>query len=164
MNQPDFEQTLNAMLERDSRYHRDAYLFVREGLDYTQQHLAKDENGKVRHVTGQELLGGLRSLAIEQFGPLTLLVLGEWGVRCCEDFGEIVFNMVEHNLLAKTDEDTRMDFAGGYDFNDAFRKPFLPEEPIPKTQSSGRRGIRPAKGNSRRRKPKSSEQDKKKGS
>ena len=107
MNEPDFEQALNAMLESDGRYHRDAYLFVREGLEYTQKHLAKDEHGKVRHVSGQELLGGLRGHAIEQFGPLALLVLEEWGVRRCEDFGEIVFNMIEHRLLARTEEDSR---------------------------------------------------------
>ncbi|MEC8928141.1 MAG: Minf_1886 family protein [Verrucomicrobiota bacterium] len=151
MNEPDFEQALNAMLESDGRYHRDAYLFVREGLEYTQKHLAKDEHGKVRHVSGQELLGGLRGHAIEQFGPLALLVLEEWGVRRCEDFGEIVFNMIEYRLLARTEKDSRADFTGGYDFEDAFRKPFLPEEPASPARRVGRRGNRPAKGASRRR-------------
>ena len=162
MNEPDFEQALNAMLESDGRYHRDAYLFVREGLEYTQKHLAKDEHGKVRHVSGQELLGGLRGHAIEQFGPLALLVLEEWGVRRCEDFGEIVFNMIEYRLLARTEEDSRADFTGGYDFEDAFRKPFLPEEPVPPTRRVGHRGNRPTKGASRRR-SKSPKQNKKDG-
>ena len=59
----------------------------------------------------------------------------EWGIHTCQDFGEIVFDMVEIGLLAKTDNDSRTDFAAGYDFFDAFRKPFLPSDklkPAPK--------------------------------
>jgi uncharacterized repeat protein (TIGR04138 family) len=29
-------------------------------------------------------------------------------------------------LLSRTESDNRADFRGGYDFHDAFRKPFLP--------------------------------------
>jgi uncharacterized repeat protein (TIGR04138 family) len=58
---------------------------------------------------------------------MALTVLEEWGIKRCVDFGEIVFNMVEISLLAKTDRDSREDFQGGYDFEDAFRKPFLPQ-------------------------------------
>jgi len=54
-------------------------------------------------------------------------VFEEWGVHNCRDFGEIVFNMVETSLLAKTEKDTRDDFQNGYDFTDAFRKPFRPQ-------------------------------------
>ncbi len=57
---------------------------------------------------------------------MVVTVLEEWGVKNCRDFGEIVFNMVEHSLLAKTEKDTRDDFNNGYDFTDAFRKPFWP--------------------------------------
>jgi hypothetical protein len=60
---------------------------------------------------------------------MALLVLNEWGVSRCEDFGEIVFNMVEHDLLARTDDDSRDDFKGGYSFEEAFRQPYLPPEP-----------------------------------
>jgi uncharacterized repeat protein (TIGR04138 family) len=55
------------------------------------------------------------------------MVLEEWGLRCCSDFGEIVFNMIEAGWLAKTEKDSRADFLGGYDFDEAFRKPFLPK-------------------------------------
>jgi uncharacterized repeat protein (TIGR04138 family) len=58
------------------------------------------------------------------------MILEEWGIRSCHDFGEIVFNMVEVGLLAKTDKDTREDFKDGYDFEDAFRKPFLPNSKL----------------------------------
>ncbi|HET7624915.1 MAG TPA: Minf_1886 family protein [Verrucomicrobiae bacterium] len=127
MHEATFEEGLELILARDSRYHRDAYLFLREALDYTQKAIIRENRGQLRHVSGQELLGGIREFALEQFGPMAMTVLEEWGVRKCEDFGEIVFNMVEVGLLAKTEKDSREDFQNGYNFFDAFRKPFLPK-------------------------------------
>jgi uncharacterized repeat protein (TIGR04138 family) len=126
-----FDETLEKILQRDARYRRDAYQFVREALDHTHKLLgkgAKTGKGGVRHVTGQELLHGIRAHALEQFGPMAMMVFEEWGVRRCEDFGEIVFNMVEAGLLGKTDKDSRDDFKNGYDFFEAFRRPFLPQQ------------------------------------
>jgi uncharacterized repeat protein (TIGR04138 family) len=126
MQEVNFDEALEQILARDARYHREAYAFVREALDFTQTLIRKQQSGQIRHVTGQELLDGIRQYALAQFGPMTTTVLEEWGVRHCRDFGEIVFNMVEIGLLAKTEKDSRKDFEGGYDFEDAFRKPFLP--------------------------------------
>jgi len=127
MQEVNFDEALDQILAKDERFHRDAYLFMREALDFTQKLVVRENQGKVRHVTGQELLDGLRQYALSQFGPMTATVFEEWGVRNCQNFGEIVFNMVEIGLLAKTDKDTRDDFQSGYDFADAFRKPFWPE-------------------------------------
>jgi len=125
MQNIDFEEAIERIAGKDARYPRDAYFFVREALGFTQKTAGR--TGKsVRHVTGRELLTGIREYALSQFGPMTLTVLDEWGIRRCEDFGEIVFNMVEDGLLAKTDTDSREDFKDGYDFEEAFRKPFLP--------------------------------------
>jgi len=121
-----FDEALEQILARDARYHRDAYHFLREALDFTQRNQPREPRAKIRHVTGQELLDGIRRFALEQFGPMAVTVLEEWGVRRCEDFGDMVFNMVEARLLAKTDQDSRDDFRGGYDFAEAFKKPFLP--------------------------------------
>lgn len=126
MQEINFEETLETIRAKDPRYEREAYAFVREALDHTQKAIGKDNRGRIRHVTGQELLAGIREFALAQFGPMTMMVLEEWGVRDCGDFGEIVFNMVESGLLAKTEEDNRADFKPGYDFYEAFRKPFLP--------------------------------------
>ena len=132
MHEVSFEEALELIQAKDPRFHRDAYLFLREALDHTQKTIGKDPRGGVRHVTGQELLGGIREFALGQFGPMALLVLNEWGIHACADFGDIVFNMVEIGLLAKTDRDSRADFQGGYDFEDAFRKPFLPKAKLAK--------------------------------
>ena len=126
MHEVNFDESVELILAADPRYHRDAYGFMREALDFTQKLVGKENQGKVRHVTGLELLDGLRQYALQQFGPMATTVFEEWGVRNCRDFGEIVFNMVENGLLAKTDKDSRADFQDGYDFTDAFHKPFWP--------------------------------------
>jgi uncharacterized repeat protein (TIGR04138 family) len=127
MQAPSFEETVEQIVAKDPRYHREAYLFVREALDHTQKMIGKaPKKEEIRHVTGQQLLDGIRDYALQQFGPMALTVLEAWDVRRCEDFGEIVFNMVETKVLAKTETDDRDDFKSGYDFHEVFRKPFLP--------------------------------------
>ena len=126
MQPQNFDEVIQRIISRDSRYHRDAYFFLREGLDHTQKRLVEGKRAEPRHVTGQELLRGLRDYALGQFGPMAKTVLNEWGIRTCEDFGEIVFNMVDEGLLSKTENDSREDFGGGFEFDEAFLKPFLP--------------------------------------
>src|SRR6476661_4750680 len=121
-----FDDVLNKLVESDPRYHRDAYAFLRDSLEFTQKVISKANKNQVRHITGQELLNGIREYALAVYGPMTTTVLEEWGIRSCEDFGNMVFRMIENNLLRKTDQDRPDDFKNGYSFDDAFRKPFLP--------------------------------------
>ena len=119
---------IKKLIDRDPRYRLDAYRFVFEALEHT---LAKLE--EKRHVSGQELLEGIREYALLEFGMLAKMVFHRWGVRRTEDFGEIVFNLVEAGLMGKTERDTREDFAGGFDFERAFweeprRQPFRFQE------------------------------------
>src|SRR5215212_8948513 len=129
MQEVNFEETVEKILQKDPRYTRAAYVFIRESLDHTQKLLGRSGKEEVHHVSGQELLEGIRAYALEEYGPMTLSVLNEWGVRRCEDFGELVFNMVEASILSKTDRGSREDFKNGYDFFEAFRRPFLPVRP-----------------------------------
>ena len=134
MQSVNFDEVIEQIVEKDTRYHRDAYSFLREALEHTQKSVGK--KGEIRHVSGKELLEGIKDYALRQFGPMSITVLDEWGIRTTEDFGEMVFNMVENNLLAKTENDTREDFKGGYDFAEAFKNPFLPsskQSPAPKS-------------------------------
>lgn len=127
MQEVDFDLKLERILSRDRRYAREAYVFVREALDFTQKLISRESQGAMRHVTPQELLDGIRQYALQQFGPMAATVFEEWGIKNCGDFGEIVFNMIDGELLAKTENDTRDDFQNGYDFTIAFRKPFWPQ-------------------------------------
>lgn len=109
------EESLTPILAKDRRFAVAAYLFMYESLDYTVKRI-----GARRHVSGRELLEGIRNLALDQFGPLAVAVFERWGVRSCEDFGAIVFNLVNAGLMGKTETDTIDDFRNGYDFRSAF--------------------------------------------
>ena len=84
---------------------------------------ATDLSEVERHLSGRELLEGIRALALDMFGPLAPLVFRHWGVHTTDDWGEIVFLLVEQGVLKRTEEDSRTDFAGVYDFSVAFRPP-----------------------------------------
>ena len=105
----DFWDRVHALTERDPRFRREAYEFVMRALEHTTTRLVRER----RHVTGQELLRGLVDLARDEFGDLALAVFHEWGVHRSEDFGEIVFHLVEEGLLGRQPEDSPTDFAGG---------------------------------------------------
>ena len=127
---PDFAEIVGLICKEDTRFDRKAYDFIRLGLDHTVKELKNKETSsraaRSRHVSGPELLEGLRVYALEQFGPLTKTVLESWGIRRCADFGDIVFNLIEYNVFSKTENDRKEDFSDLYTFEDAFVKPFLP--------------------------------------
>ena len=100
---------------QDKRYKPDAYEFLLQGLTFTQKKFKKQA-----HVSGRELASGLRDFAIDQYGALALKVLAHWGISQTEDFGNIVFNLIEKKLLSKTEEDSLLDFDAVYDFKAAF--------------------------------------------
>ncbi len=135
-------EVVRQIRERDPRYDIEAYFFIREALDYTGKMLEKPQEGTSRHVSGRELLEGIRKYSLEEFGPMALKVLNSWGISKTDDFGEIVFNLVNIGELGKTEEDNIEDFKNGYDFHDAFAKPFLPQNPTNGEGESGRGGKR----------------------
>ena len=126
MKQHNLADVLARICEADPRYHEQAYHFIREALDFTIKLLQRPTEGPGRHIRGSELLDGIRQFALQEYGPMARRVLNSWGVHRCEDFGELVFHLVEHGVLGKTDEDKKEDFAGGYDFDEAFLKPYRP--------------------------------------
>ena len=112
----EFENIVENIYAKDRRYREDAYVFVMEALAYTQKKF-----NRPKHVRGEEMLIGLRELLLEQFGPMTMMVLSHWGIRSTEDFGNIVFNLVENRVLSKTEDDSIEEFRNGYDFDEAFQ-------------------------------------------
>ena len=108
------------LLKADTRFDAEAYNFVYEALDYTLKHVVKGKKRSNQHVSGKELLEGVRLFGIEQFGCLTRAVFESWGVCCTDHFGDIVFNLVEYDLMGKQESDRREDFRKVYDFREAF--------------------------------------------
>jgi uncharacterized repeat protein (TIGR04138 family) len=134
MPTPDFSEVVALICKEDPRFDRKAYDFVRLGLDHTVKETRKQNSkrtGEKAHVSGPELLSGLRDYALEQYGPLAKTVLNSWGVQRCSDFGEIVFNLIEYNVFTKTENDRREDFSDIYSFDEAFVRPFQPLRRLP---------------------------------
>lgn len=99
--------------------------FVRDGLQHASEMSARGRREELvaddsRHVSGQELCLGLRDLAIRRYGPLARTVLGHWNVHSTDDFGKVVFALIDVGILRKTDEDSMDDFISVYEFDEAF--------------------------------------------
>jgi len=119
-------------IARDTKYPLEAYLFVQRGLDFTVRRIhgeppeeADEQAHQSRHVSGKDLCFGLRDFAVEEYGMLARTVLKRWNIQRSEDFGQIVFAMVEAGVMQKTDDDTLDDFDAVLNFSNAF-----PAEPL----------------------------------
>ena len=130
MDHQKFDDATDAILARDPRFDRAAYYFLRDALDYTLKQ-RKKASGTQGHITGQQLLEGLRQHALKTFGPMVPTVFEYWGVKGTVDFGSMVFNLVDAGIFGKTDADTLEDFKNIYTFHDAFVAPFQPRSPLP---------------------------------
>lgn len=108
-------QTIARICADDRRYRPEAYLFTLAALHFTVAALPSP-----RHVTGRELVTGIRQYALDQFGPMSLAVFEHWGIRATGDFGHIVFTLVEHKVLSKTEHDSLDDFRDIFEFSEAF--------------------------------------------
>ncbi len=108
------------LLTADDRYDAEAYNFIYEALDWTLKHVVRAGGREHQHVSGSELLEGIRQYSIEQFGCLANMVLAKWGITTTADFGDIVFNLVEYDLMGKQESDSREDFSDVYDFSNVF--------------------------------------------
>ncbi len=108
------------------KFHQDGYRFIYEALHHTQKKLDRspDLPEEDAHITGQELMHGVRELGIKRFGPLAKNVFAHWGVRSTADFGRIVFDMIERGEMRKTDRDQLSDFIDVYEFDDAFDRDY----------------------------------------
>ncbi len=135
MDQNKFDAALDEIVSNEPRYDRAAYNFLREALDFTLKE-RKKATGESGHVSGQQLLEGIRRFALKQYGPMVPSVFEYWGIKNTEDFGHMVFALVEAEIFGKTERDSIDDFRGVYEFHEAFVAPFLPQ---PKTETPPRR-------------------------
>jgi uncharacterized repeat protein (TIGR04138 family) len=106
------------------QYHANAYDFVLAALRHTQKKLgragSRSQNEEQSHISGQELVEGIRHFACEHFGLMTLTVFNQWGIHTTEDFGRIVFELVDCGEMRKTERDQLQDFYDLYDFAEVF--------------------------------------------
>jgi uncharacterized repeat protein (TIGR04138 family) len=115
------EKFLTQALGQNPPYPIKAYEFVCEALDLCRNlPVEKPEHQPIRHVSGQEFLEVVRQLALKKFSKQAKAVLRNWKICRTEDFGEIVFGMVDAGLLMKRPEDAKADFQNGFSFDEAF--------------------------------------------
>jgi uncharacterized repeat protein (TIGR04138 family) len=112
------------IVRRDSRYPYEAYEFVFAALAHTQKALGRAPGGEAgeeaeasHHVSGPELLRGARDFALREFGLMARTVFRRWGINRTDDIGEIIFNLIEANLMSKTPDDSRRDFHEVFDLD-----------------------------------------------
>lgn len=121
---------LRKLALKDGRYAPEAFKFLFDSLDHAVKLAGREQKeGPERHVTGQELLAGMRQHAIEQFGPLAGQVWRAWGIRDTLDWGRIVFLLVDEGLLNRQETDSIEDFRAGFDFDEAFVRAYRPQLP-----------------------------------
>ena len=117
MEEIDFEaDTFEDIVAKDDRYDGRAYALLMDVVHY----LMKDG----AHANAEEIMDEFRETALDQFGPLAYRVLTEWGLKSCEDIGEMMFNLAESRRIGKDENDTHESFIGGYDFEEAFLGPY----------------------------------------
>lgn len=126
----DFLQKVRRVAKEEGRYDLEAYLFVFQALEFTLKHLTER-----RHISGQELLEGIKEFALLNFGAMGKAVFRQWGVRKSVDFGRIVFSLVQAELMSKTEADEISDFAEGFDFDEVFCRKYVPAK-LPDEQNA----------------------------
>ncbi len=125
-----YHARLAQVLQRDPRFAYEAYEFLFEALSHTQKLLGRmpadpsNIPATQHHVSGRELVHGIRDLALREFGLMARIVLRMWGINRTADFGDIVFNLVEENLMSKSDQDSRADFQDIFDLDQALVQEF----------------------------------------
>jgi uncharacterized repeat protein (TIGR04138 family) len=116
---------LEEIVRRDPRFAYEAYEFLFAALAHTQEMLDRvpqDDPSRIQqdyHVSGRELVHGVRDLALREFGFMARTVFHMWGIDRTADFGDIVFNLVEAGLMSKTAQDERRDFEDVFDLDEA---------------------------------------------
>jgi uncharacterized repeat protein (TIGR04138 family) len=123
---------LKTILNKAGGYSIEAYRFLSDGLAHTVSKIhgedaissaTGDPDDDSLHVSGQELCLGLRDYAINRYGLLARTVLRRWNIDATDDFGKIVFALVDAGLMRKTERDNLEDFQGVFDFDEEFIEP-----------------------------------------
>jgi len=116
-----FDEGVDGIRKEDPRYSREAYVFIQLALDFYREHHGDETT---THITGPELLRGVRELAMAQYGPMARQVLNHWGLQRGEDVGDVVYNLIRHGLMSSSDEDEIEDFHGIMVFDDSMNREF----------------------------------------
>jgi uncharacterized repeat protein (TIGR04138 family) len=120
MDSTAIDNTIENICANDIRYDEKAYHYIAKALSYGKAVLNAD-----KHMTAKELATSYKDVALAQYGPLALDVLNHWGIYTTKDIGNIVFNMVNGNLLSTSNGDKLEDFDNIFDLHEEMKAPYL---------------------------------------
>ena len=114
------DNPMEKVIRADGRYPMEAYALLNEGL----ARAVRDKYGEEaetpptgqRHVSGRELCQGIRKVLLDRYGMLARAVLARWNVHATIDFGNMVYLLIQHEFMHKTEEDSLEDFREVFDF------------------------------------------------
>jgi uncharacterized repeat protein (TIGR04138 family) len=126
-SEPNPQELLHNLCHRDTRYPPEAYEFLFATLGFIQQQMKEKglhSGAGPNHVTGQQFAEGCRDLALHEFGMMARTVFKLWNIHSTADFGEMVYNLIDIQLMSKQETDKKEDFHNVYDFEKAFSEGF----------------------------------------
>jgi uncharacterized repeat protein (TIGR04138 family) len=129
--QKSFNEVVEEIIQREPRFDKEAYLFLKEALELTIKQKKRGKTEATSHVDAAELLDGFRQLALKEFGPMVITVLEYWGIKDSQDVGRMVFELISAGVFGKTESDTLEDFNHALNFQSAFVAPFGPTHSKP---------------------------------
>jgi len=121
-----FAEAIEEIVAENPKYAADAYYFVSGALRHAFEARGEKGDSGPRHVSGGELLEAARDFALDEFGPMAVAVMNDWGIEGALDIGKIVFGMVEKGVLSASEKDSLDDFRRGFDFAGELAAPFIP--------------------------------------
>jgi len=128
-SEAEHEARLDKLLETDARYPKDAYNFVCRAVNIIAREIALKNNAKKdKHISGLQLLLGMKKILLAKYGCMAIDILNFWNITCTDDFGNIVYNLAEIEMLGTSNEDSQADFHNCFSFYDAFIVPFQATE------------------------------------
>lgn len=119
-----FEEIVDRFLIEDPRYPLKAYLFVRDGFEEITDEQEDDAESKNKQLSAKNLSIGLKNYALDKYGPMASFILREWGINATEDFGEIVYNLIDMGLFSQSKGDKKSDFLSLFDLQKELKRPF----------------------------------------
>jgi uncharacterized repeat protein (TIGR04138 family) len=100
----------------------DALLFVTDSFRTAKAAAGRTAFGNARSVSAEALCNAFGDLAREYFNDEAeaIELLSEWGIKCSEDLGRIVFGLVKRGMLRESGDDSEKDFEGRFTLETIF--------------------------------------------
>ena len=124
MNPEKFRSIIVEIIHKDRRYKEEAYYFINEAVAFATELYQKPSFGKDRHLSGSELCEAISDFALNEFGAMACTVLHTWGLNTTLDLGHVVFNLIDVDVLAASDNDRLGDFDKVFDLDERLRQAF----------------------------------------